>query len=131
MSVISFACTPLDPWLNKCLPNALGPEKLKTMNRSKTLEHPLPVKKYRWSLMWIACCWGLAEAQQPAPTSTPGLSATPTPTSAPIVTSSPTRTGDSFQGSVPTGKTTPDVLSLSLDDAIARALKYNLGVVTV
>jgi outer membrane protein TolC len=89
------------------------------------------MKKFWWSLISIACCFSFAEAQQPAPLTTPGLSAPPTPTTAPIpATSLPARTGDAFQGSVPTGKATSDVLPLSLDDAIARALKHNLGVVT-
>jgi outer membrane protein TolC len=105
-------------------------EKLKTMKLSKSLDHPHRVKKYGWPLIGIACCCGLAEAQQPAPPITPGLSATPTRAAAPITPSVPTRTSDPFQGSLPTGKATPDILPLSLDDAIARALKYNLGVVT-
>jgi outer membrane protein TolC len=35
-----------------------------------------------------------------------------------------------FQGSLPTGSATAGVLPLSLDDAIARGLKYNLGIAT-
>ncbi len=36
----------------------------------------------------------------------------------------------SYQGSLPTGQASKDVLPLSLDEAIARGLKYNLGLVT-
>lgn len=35
----------------------------------------------------------------------------------------------SFQGSVPTGQVTPEALNLSLDDAIQRGLRNNLGVI--
>src|SRR4051812_27925504 len=34
-----------------------------------------------------------------------------------------------FLGSVPSGQATPTTLDLSLNDAFARALKYNLGVI--
>ena len=34
-----------------------------------------------------------------------------------------------FSGSVPAGKLTPGVLELSVEDAINRGLKYNLGIV--
>lgn len=35
-----------------------------------------------------------------------------------------------FLGGVPAGKATPEVLALSLNDAIGRGLKYNLGLLT-
>ncbi|MGA3204517.1 MAG: hypothetical protein ABSF12_18655, partial [Bryobacteraceae bacterium] len=35
-----------------------------------------------------------------------------------------------FNGSTPTGEATPVPLGLSLDDAIARGLKTNLGLLT-
>lgn len=38
--------------------------------------------------------------------------------------------GGSFQGSVVTGRATPDVRPLSLDQAIRMGLRYNLGLVT-
>lgn len=37
--------------------------------------------------------------------------------------------GDSYQGSVTTDKVTPGVMPLSLDDAIARGLRHNLGLI--
>jgi len=37
------------------------------------------------------------------------------------------RSQDPFAGSVPQGKATPDVLELSVQDALDRGLKYNLG----
>jgi outer membrane protein TolC len=88
------------------------------------------MQKYRWSLLWLACCHSLAQQPAPAP-AIPGLSAPPTQTqSQPAPAGISIRPGDPFQGSLPTGRATPDVLPLSLDDAIARALKYNLGVIT-
>jgi outer membrane protein TolC len=38
-------------------------------------------------------------------------------------------TASSYQGSVPTGQVSPETLELSLDDAIQRGLKNNLGVI--
>ena len=35
-----------------------------------------------------------------------------------------------FNGSTPTGEATPTPLNLSLDDAIARGMKTNLGLLT-
>src|SRR5271165_6671719 len=55
----------------------------------------------RWLILGLACLHGFANAQPPA-----------------------------YQGSLPTGQATRDILQLSLDDAIARGLKYNLGLVT-
>lgn len=42
-------------------------------------------------------------------------------------TSSSSTTQSQFLGSVPSGKATPEVLPLSLREAVARGLKYNLG----
>jgi outer membrane protein TolC len=106
------------------------------MRLSTSLDHHLLMRPSRridyisTGLLWIAGWCSFATAQQPAPLTTPGLSAPPTRAAAPITASILPRTDDSFQGSLPTGKATPDLLPLSLDDAIARALKYNLGVVT-
>ena len=47
-----------------------------------------------------------------------------TPT-APANSTAPTAA--SFQGSVPSGAATPDMLSLTLDDAVERGLRNNLG----
>ena len=54
----------------------------------------------KWLILGITCLHGIAGAQ-PA-----------------------------YQGSLPTGQASKDVLELSLDGAIARGLKYNLGLVT-
>src|SRR5438105_12857833 len=40
------------------------------------------------------------------------------------------RPGIVYGGSVPSGAASPDVLSLSMREAIQRGLKYNLGVLT-
>jgi outer membrane protein TolC len=88
------------------------------------------INKSRFSLVWIVFCCSLAQSQPPAPVGIPGLSAPPTQPAAPDILIVPPRVGDPFQGSLPTGQATPGVLPLSLDDAIARGLKYNLGVVT-
>ena len=55
----------------------------------------------RWLILGLACLHGIANAQP-----------------------------SSYQGSLPTGQAGKDILQLSLDDAIARGLKYNLGLVT-
>jgi len=62
----------------------------------------------------------IARAQTPAPTATiPG-------SSSPSATSTGTPAGSSFSGSVPT-KLVPGVIPLSLQEAIDRGLKQNLG----
>ncbi|MBV8630778.1 MAG: TolC family protein [Silvibacterium sp.] len=47
----------------------------------------------------------------------------------PIQLTQPTITSDTYKGSQVIEKPTPGVLPLSLDDAIARGLKYNLGLI--
>src|ERR1035438_9424687 len=76
----------------------------------------------RWIVMGIACLHGVAGAQP----QNPGFAAAPTPVAVTDLRSP----GGSYQGSLPTGQASKDVLQLSLDDAIARGLKYNLGLVT-
>jgi outer membrane protein TolC len=91
--------------------------------------HPEPcgaatlVTKRGWILIWVACC-RLAHAQQ-----LPGLSAGPTPEPAAPLVSPGAGRAEIYFGSVPTGAATPDVVPLSLAEAIARALKYNLGTI--
>jgi outer membrane protein TolC len=114
-------------------------EKLKSMKLSTLLYHPDRIgsygqtgfmNKHHWTLALIAGCCRLAQAQQAAPVGLPGLSAPPTQPAASVTVSAAPGRGDPFQGSVPTGKATPSVVPLSLDEAIARGLKYNLGVIT-
>ncbi len=84
-------------------------------------------------LAWIsilAACVLLPTAQAQPPSPSGSLSAPPTQPQGVLAVSAAPQLGDIFQGSVPTGKATPDVLPLSLDDAISRGLKYNLGLVS-
>src|SRR5260370_5616603 len=83
------------------------------------------MNKHSWSVILIACYCSPARAQQ-----LPGLSAPPTPAPSPSALNVGPSRSDVYFGSVPTGAATPDVLPLSLADAIARGLKYNLGVIT-
>jgi len=83
------------------------------------------MNKHSWSVILIACCCSPARAQQ-----LPGLSAPPTPAPSPSALNAGPSRSDLYNGSVPTGAATPDILPLSLADAIARGLKYNLGVIT-
>src|ERR1700722_18942076 len=76
----------------------------------------------KWIFLGVACLQGIAGAQP----QNPGFAAPPTPAPVNDLRSS----SGSYQGSLPTGQATKDVLQLSLDDAIARGLKYNLGLVT-
>jgi outer membrane protein TolC len=55
------------------------------------------------------------------------LSAQPTPQQIPGVSTAPN--ASSFQGSVPTGEASEQPIDLSLDDAIQRGLRNNLGVI--
>ncbi len=75
-----------------------------------------------WAALGVAvvsfsCC--LASAQ--TPTSPPEL------TTLPSAESVIQRNQDPFSGSIPQGRATPGVLDLSVQDALDRALKYNLG----
>ena len=113
--------------------------KLKSMKLLTLLYHPNRTGSYgqtgfmnklHWTLALIAACCSLADAQQAAPVGLPGLSAPPTQPATSVTVTAPPGRGDPFQGSVPTGEATPGILPLSLDEAIARGLKYNLGVIT-
>src|SRR5215467_6076017 len=73
------------------------------------------------------CAVTSAMAQLP---SSGGLSAPPTQFRPPLVVNALPGRGDLFQGSVPAGEATADTLAISLNDAIDRGLKYNLGVVS-
>jgi outer membrane protein TolC len=48
---------------------------------------------------------------------------------APPVPSQPAATASSFQGSVPTGEVSAQAIDLTLDDAVQRGLRNNLGVI--
>jgi outer membrane protein TolC len=77
-------------------------------------------RKYPQQFIWCAAlivgltACGTLIAQQ-LPTSVPGQSAGPS--------------AASFQGSVATGQVTPQTIELSLDDAIQRGVKSNLGAI--
>jgi outer membrane protein TolC len=83
--------------------------------------------------IWIACWFSPADplkAQQGTTPQYPGLAAPPTTPAGPITVGPVSVQGSSYQGSVPIGRATPDLMPLSLDDAIAQGLRYNLGVIT-
>ena len=74
----------------------------------------------RWTVFAIAALWlccGAASAQ----TESPGLSALPS------VEQVIQRNQDPYAGSLPQGQATAEVIDLSVEDALDRALKYNLG----
>jgi outer membrane protein TolC len=62
---------------------------------------------------------------QPSGPPPPATQSTPASTAA----SAPGQNQSPFSGSVPTGKATETVLPLSLQEALGRALKYNLGAI--
>ena len=78
---------------------------------------------------------GQAVGVPPTPAYTPPGATTPAPAPsgvtlsvpAPSAAAVPGQAPSPFQGSVPTGQPTGTTLALSLRDAFARALKYNLG----
>src|SRR5260370_42449799 len=82
------------------------------------------MNKHSWIVILIACCCPVEGEQLP------GLTAPPTPAPSPSALNAGPSRSDLYNGSVPTGAATPDILPLSLADAIARGLKYNLGVIT-
>ena len=65
--------------------------------------------------MLLCCSWSFAQSQAPGLTSLP---------SAEQVIQ---RQQDPYSGSIPQGKATPEVIELTIEDALDRGLKYNLG----
>jgi len=65
--------------------------------------------------------WLLGSSAAVAQTQEPGL------TSLPSAESIIQRNQDPFSGSIPQGKATPEVIDLTVQDALDRGLKYNLG----
>jgi outer membrane protein TolC len=63
----------------------------------------------------LGCCVALAQTESPGLTSLP---------SAEQVIQRPQ---DSFSGSIPQGKATSEIIDLTVEDALDRGLKYNLG----
>ena len=82
----------------------------------------------------VLACWGNARAagQSGAPAATAAaesgssVSTGPAPVTGPV---SVAPNADSFQGSVTQGQVSPQPLDLTLDDAIQRGLKTNLGMI--
>jgi outer membrane protein TolC len=86
------------------------------------------MNRLAWISILAVCGLPMSTAQPPSPASP--LAAPPTQSQGPLAVSAAPAKGDMFQGSVPTGNATPGVLPLSLDDAISRGLKYNLGLIS-
>ena len=73
-------------------------------------------------LMTLACAPGLV-AQDSGSSGSVGIQ------SAPIQIPQPPVDSSTYQGSIVSGKAAPGVVQLSLDDAIQRGLRYNLGLI--
>src|SRR5437899_4152061 len=89
-------------------------------------ERYVPMRTCASIFIGIACWFTAAEAQNIQPGITPeypGLTAQPTTPAGPLTVGGISAQGPSYQGSVPIGRATPDVMPLSLDDAIARGLR--------
>lgn len=72
--------------------------------------------------------WTCAAAQTGPAMNSYSAGATDTGSNAPTVSMQPASGDNPFQGSAPPGPVQPGVVPLSLNDAITRGLKYNLGV---
>jgi outer membrane protein TolC len=86
------------------------------------------MNRLAWIPIMAACFMSHLEAQLPSPAGP--ISAPPTRSQALPAVGSAFGKSASFDGSIPTGAATSDVLTLSRDDAISRGLKYNIGVVS-
>ena len=75
----------------------------------------------RLSYGWLGTTLLLGCGTALAQTETPGL------TSLPSAEQVIQRPHDNFSGSIPQGQATPEVIDLTVDDALNRGLKYNLG----
>lgn len=78
----------------------------------------------------LLCTAGLAFGQAGlpgAPAAAQGTEPAEVPLSIPSLQSSQVGGQSAFEGSVPSGKVVPQVIAVSLRDAIDRGLKYNLG----
>jgi outer membrane protein TolC len=87
--------------------------------------HPrfLCLKRKAALLAFVAATAGPVIAQGP-----PGSGSVSVP-AGPILIPQPAVDSTTYQGSVSDGKVTPGVLPLTLDDAIQRGLKFNLGLI--
>ena len=75
----------------------------------------------RLSCLWLGAVLLLSGGAALAQTEAPGL------TSLPSAEQVIQRPQDNFSGSIPQGKATPEVIDLTVEDALDRGLKYNLG----
>ena len=77
----------------------------------------------------LACCVATAQIS-PSPSPVAGTGEGLTPSTPAVAMPAPTLNGtqNPFLGGVPSGQVTPEVLKLSLQDAISRGLRFNLGV---
>jgi outer membrane protein TolC len=90
----------------------------------------MPSKLFMLNAIRLCACRGLAILATGAllGSSSSALLAQSTPTAPPAPTAAP-QSASSFQGSVPSGEASPQPVDLTLDDAIQRGLKNNLGVI--
>src|SRR5271170_444663 len=113
---------------------------IKRMSKNKTADAALASVRYLGCCLFLACNLSYAQAPTSQTTQTPASgpgTATSSSTVASAQQSLYTASGqngaqptqDSFHGSVVTGKATEGVMDLSLDDAIQRGLRQNLGLI--
>lgn len=100
-----------------------------------TQSKEIPIRSLALLALVLACCTG-AFGQEPSESGTSasfGSINTPRPINPATGTTNPsaraTQTLNPYLGSTPHGVATAETLHLSLDDAIARGLKFNLGLI--
>jgi outer membrane protein TolC len=95
---------------------------------------PAKTRRLRLAAAALVCLASAAHAQAPGS----GIPVTNTPAPGPVegaqqqigaVVGSPGATQDSFKGSLVQGKSTGTTIDLTLDDAIQRGLRQNLGII--
>jgi outer membrane protein TolC len=115
--------------------------KIDRMSKSKTARSAPPLHLYLGLCLIFTACLARTHAQTAGPTQQKQPSGASTATdSSPVANAQQNLynasgqngaqpTQDSFHGSIVTGKATGEVLDLSLDDAVQRGLRQNLGLI--
>src|SRR6201996_2322730 len=120
----------INPFVNACSFSSSGSKEALNMGKRKTVPNLL-VALLPLLLSLAAAAQSIANGSDLAPSF--GSVTTPRPLNPSADTTNPsaraTQTLNPYLGSTPEGKVVDGELKLSLDDAVARGLRFNLGLI--